>query len=69
MCDFKDETFPCKCKTAVLTAYHSLCEAHELPESFAREAATLVYRHHHPEDSKETARLQVESWIHAGHLH
>ena len=68
MCDFKDATFPCKCKTAVLKAYHDLIE-HETPESFAREAATRVYRHHHPEDSKELSRLKVESWIHAGHLH
>lgn len=68
MCDFKDEKSPCVCKTAVLKAYNGLID-HDLPDSFAREAATLVYRHHHPEDSKELSRLKVESWIHAGHLH
>lgn len=68
MCEFKDATFPCKCKTAVLKAYQSLIED-ETPENFAREAATRVYMHHHPEDSKELSRLKVESWIHAGHLH
>lgn len=68
MCDFNNSDAMCKCKMAVLNAYNGLLE-HELPESFAREAATLVYRHHHPEDSKELSRLKVESWIHAGHLH
>ena len=43
MCDFKDEVFPCKCKTAVLQAYQGLI-AHDLPESFAREAATHRWR-------------------------
>lgn len=68
MCDFNNQDAMCKCRMAVLNAYNGLLE-HELPESFAREAATLVYRHHHPEDSKELSRLKVESWIHAGHLH
>jgi hypothetical protein len=68
MCDFKDEKTLCKCKAAVLTAYHEML-GHSMPECFAREAATLVYRHHHPEDTKELSRLKVESWIHAGHLH
>lgn len=68
MCDFKDESRLCRCKTAVLTAYHELL-GHDTPECFAREAATRVYQHHHPEDTKEMSRLKVESWINAGHLH
>lgn len=51
-----------------MTAYNGLRDA-SLPDSFALDAATRVYRHHHPEDTKEMSRLKVESWIHAGHLH
>lgn len=70
MCDFKDDEQGqnCKCRRAVMTAYNGLRDA-SLPDSFALDAATRVYRHHHPEDTKEMSRLKVESWIHAGHLH
>lgn len=52
-----------------MNAYHGLLDDHHVPESFALEAACLVYKHHHPEDGVDIARLKVESWIHAGHLH
>ncbi|PZP55252.1 MAG: hypothetical protein DI586_07450 [Micavibrio aeruginosavorus] len=68
MCDFKNEAVSCKCRTAVLAAYHELIEHHEIPDRFALDAACLVYRNHHPEDTKRDARLKVESWIYAGHL-
>ena len=69
MCDFKGSTHSCKCRAAVLKAYNELRIEHELPEAFALEAAYIVYKHHHPEDEMELARLKVESWVHAGHLH
>lgn len=67
MCDTVSKD--CKCRAAVLKAYHQLYDEHELPETFALEAACIVYTHHHPEDPKHIAKLKVESWIHAGHLH
>ena len=69
MCDFKGSIKACKCRAAVLKAYHELHDEHQLPEAFAMEAAYIVYKHHHPEDTVDVARLKVESWIHAGHLH
>lgn len=67
MCD----TLPkdCKCRAAALNAYNDLRENHEVPEAFAFEAACIIYQHHHPEENKLSARMKVESWIHAGHLH
>ncbi|MCB1783080.1 MAG: hypothetical protein KDI13_03725 [Alphaproteobacteria bacterium] len=58
----------CKCQGAVLRAYSGLIEAGQ-PECNALEAALIVYRHHHPEDSKADASLIVERWVHAGHFH
>ena len=69
MCDFKGDTPSCKCRMAVLKAYNEMREGHEQPETFAMEAACIVYHHHHPEDPKDLARLKVERWVHAGHLH
>ena len=69
MCDLKDDPKPCVCKSAVLNAYRGLTEEHKFPQAFALDAACIVYHHHHPEDSPNTARLKVESWINAGHLH
>ncbi len=68
MCDQKHDEPPCKCKLAVLQAYNDMI-GDEMPQRYAREAATRVYRHHHPEESKELSSLTVESWIHAGHFH
>ena len=67
MCDTTSKD--CRCRKAVLNAYHELHDEHALPAAFALEAACIVYHHHHPEDTKDVARLKVESWIHAGHLH
>lgn len=67
MCDTISKS--CKCRAATLHAYNDLRENHDVPESFAFEAACIVYQHHHPEQNKDMARLTVESWIHAGHLH
>jgi len=69
MCDFKGDIKSCKCRNAVLKAYFGLREEHEIPHEFALEAAYIVYQHHHPDDNKDMARLKVESWVHAGHLH
>ena len=59
----------CTCHGAVMNAYGNIREG-GCPERFALEAAYAVYRYHHPEDSKEDARLTVERWIYAGdHAH
>lgn len=58
----------CKCHGAVLRVYNGLVEAGR-PECNAMEAAMIVYRHHHPEDSKSDASLIVERWVNAGHFH
>lgn len=58
----------CKCQGAVLRAYEGLVGAGE-PESNALEAATIVYRYHHPEDSVANAVLTVERWVYAGNFH
>ena len=57
----------CKCYGAVMRAYK--CMKSDEPETVALEAAVRVYRHHHPEDSKHDARLTVQSWVHAEHVH
>lgn len=56
----------CKCYGAVMRTYKSLSDE---PHHVAMEAAQRVYRHHHPEDSKEDAHLTVERWVTAEHLH
>tara|TARA_B100001989_G_scaffold247920_2_gene220797 strand:- start:2223 stop:2447 length:225 start_codon:yes stop_codon:yes gene_type:complete len=58
----------CKCQGAVLRSYKGLIEAGQ-PEVNALEAAKIVYRHHHPEDSKECAGLIVERWVYAEKFH
>lgn len=58
----------CKCQRAVLNAYGTLVAAGR-PHQVALEAAGIVYRFHHPEDSKMDASLTVERWIHAEHFH
>lgn len=67
MCDTTPKD--CRCRAAVLKAYNELHGEHALPACFALEAACIVYHHHHPEDPQHIAKLKVESWIHAGHLH
>ena len=58
----------CKCQGAVLRSYQSLITAGQ-PECDALEAAKIVYRYHHPEDTKECAALIVERWVYAEHFH
>lgn len=58
----------CKCYGAVMRAYGTLVAAGE-PLCTALEAAQIIYRYHHPEDSKEDAHLTVESWVTAEHFH
>ncbi len=58
----------CKCYGAVMRAYGSLRKS-GVPQSFALDAARIVYGYHHPEDSKEDQCLTVERWINQGSLH
>lgn len=56
----------CKCYGAVMRTFQGLSDE---PQQIAMEAAIRVYRHHHPEDSKENANLTVERWVSAGNMH
>ncbi len=57
----------CKCYGAVLRTYKAMGDE---PPHVAMEAAQRVYRHHHPEDSKEDAFLTVQRWVTADeHVH
>lgn len=58
----------CKCYKAVMRAYGGLIAAGQ-PQSTALEAATIVYRHHHPEETPAIAGLTVERWTHEKSLH
>lgn len=58
----------CKCQGAVVRTYRGLMEAGQ-PEQVALAAAKIVYRYHHPEDSKSDGALIVERWIFAEHFH
>jgi hypothetical protein len=62
-----DEDPLCMCRQAVERAYKTLVGAGH-PESMALDAAKRVYRHHHPEDSREMANLTVERWV-ASRIH
>ena len=53
----------CTCFGAVMRTYKSMSDE---PEHVAFDAALRVFRHHHPEDSKEDSKLTVESWIYSG---
>ena len=57
----------CKCYRAVMRTFDFL-SAQE-PYNTALEAAQIVYRHHHPEDSKASAHLVVERWVSEDHVH
>jgi hypothetical protein len=73
MCNAPDErdddpsTF-CKCRAAVHQTYAALT-AYNNPENLALEAAIRVYRFHHPEAPRMSARLTVENWLNANHRH
>lgn len=66
--DGADDEVRCKCQAAVMRTYLSLLNAGQ-PESNALDAAKIVYRHHHPEDTKIDAALTVERWVYAGQFH
>lgn len=51
-----------------MQAYGSLVNAGQ-PESFALEAAKIVYAYHHPEFPKQERALTVERWVYADHFH
>ena len=51
-----------------MRAYGGLIAAGQ-PQSTALEAATIVYRHHHPEETPAIAGLTVERWTHEKSLH
>ena len=58
----------CFCRTAVERAYAGMV-ASGAPDSVAREAATRVFRYHHPNSSDSHARDTVETWLFTGPLH
>lgn len=58
----------CRCRNAVERAFAGMM-ASGAPDSVAREAATRVFRYHHPECSDRHARDTVETWLFTGPLH
>ena len=60
----------CKCYSAVMRAYKTMCADSDVPDKMAEEVAVRVYRHHHPEDTPQDAMLTVQCWITAEeHVH
>lgn len=52
----------CRCKEATLRAFDEL-RAREEPVRTALEAATLVFRYHHPEMPIEKTLFTVSTWL------
>jgi hypothetical protein len=52
----------CRCRAAVTRAYASMI-ASGVADCVALDAATRVYRYHHPEVADQPARLTVETWV------
>ena len=52
----------CDCRSAVTRAYRSLLGSGSSP-TIALEAATRIYRYHHPEASLDMALTAVEAWV------
>ena len=52
----------CDCRSAVTRAYRSLLGTGNSP-TIALEAATRIYRYHHPEASLDMALTAVEAWV------
>ncbi len=68
MCRLTDELDPanndvnCECRGAVERAYKTLVgTGHD--DRMAMDAAKRVYRHFHPEDSREIRDIIVERWV------
>ena len=60
------EAADCKCYGAVMRTFKCMSDE---PFGIAFQAALRVYRYHHPEDKKHDARLTVERWVNAEHIH
>ncbi len=58
----------CRCRSAVERAYAGMI-ASGAPNQVAMEAATRVFRYHHPECSSRHAQDTVETWLFTGLLH
>lgn len=58
----------CRCRAAVTRAYNGMLVG-GVPNTVALEAATRVYRYHHPEADYDAAHHTVESWVFRGALH
>ena len=58
----------CFCRAAVERAYAGMI-ASGAPNCVAMEAATRVFRYHHPESSSRHAQDTVETWLFTGPLH
>ncbi len=58
----------CRCRGAAMRAYGGMKD-HGSSEHEAVDAAYRVYRFHHPQDSKDDARLTVERWIYSARAH
>lgn len=58
----------CVCRDAVRRCYAGMTTSGASPK-VALEAATRVYRHHHPEASPELSRTTVEVWVYDGAMH
>jgi hypothetical protein len=67
-CDWKNAERFCRCRMAVLRAYHGLLERGE-PVTTARQAATMVFRWHHPDIEAPERDHIVSSWLDRGRLH
>lgn len=52
----------CQCKTATLRAYDEL-RARGEPVHVAMEAASVVYRYHHPEFTTQSAIGSIAGWL------
>lgn len=58
----------CRCRAAVTRAYTGMLVS-GVPNRVALEAATRVYRYHHPEADVPSAQNTVESWVFQGAMH
>ena len=58
----------CFCRAAVERAYAGMV-ASGAPNQVAMEAATRVFRYHHPKCSLKYAEHTVETWLFTGPLH
>ena len=52
----------CRCKPATLRAFRELRKREE-PLQVALEAASIVYRYHHPDVSEDLALQTVVGWL------